>query len=188
MFWIEAFATFFGLACVLLTIRQHILCWPTGLVQVLLYIVVFYRVRLYSDLLLHVIYVGLQVYGWHHWLHGGGDRDTLPVTTLPPAIRRIWIGAGAAATLVWGYLMATLTGAALPYPDAFTTVASLIAQWLMARKRLDAWFFWIAVDIAAVGIYLYKGLYLTTGLYAIFLGLAVTGLVAWKNSIRETPA
>jgi nicotinamide mononucleotide transporter len=91
---------------------------------------------------------------------------------------------GAAGTLLWGHLMGRFTHAALPYPDAFTTVSSLIAQWLMARKRLDSWYFWIAVDVVAVGIYLYKGLYLTTGLYAIFLGLAVTGLMVWRRHIR----
>ncbi len=184
MLLIEAAATLFGLACVLLTIRQNILCWPTGLVQVMLFIIIFYQVRLYSDLILHVLYVFLQIYGWHHWLHGGRDRDDLPVTALAPSALGRWILIGAAGTLLWGHLMDRFTHAALPYPDAFTTVSSLIAQWLMARKRLDSWYFWIAVDIAALGIYFYKGLYLTTGLYALFLGLAVAGLMVWRRRLQ----
>ncbi len=182
MLWIEAAATLFGLACVILTIRQNILCWPAGLVQVLLFIVIFYQVRLYSDLILHVIYVFLQIYGWHHWLHGGRDRDKLPVTVLASSVLISWILVCAFGSVLWGYLMSAFTDAALPYPDAFTTVASLIAQWLLARKRLDAWYFWIAVDIAAIGIYFYKNLYLTTALYGMFLLLAVTGLLSWKKN------
>ena len=184
MIWIEAAATLFGLACVILTIRQNILCWPTGLVQVMLFIVIFYQARLYSDMILHVVYVFLQIYGWHHWLHGGRDRDKLPVTVLAPSVLITWILVCAVGTVLWGYFMGAFTNAALPYPDAFTTVASLIAQWLMARKRLDSWYFWIAVDIAAVGIYFYKHLYLTTALYSVFLVLAVTGLLTWKKSVR----
>lgn len=82
MAWMEVVAVVFGLICVWLTIRQNIWCWPTGLVQVALYIIIFYQVKLYSDLILHILYVGLQIYGWHHWLHGGKQRAKLPVSTL----------------------------------------------------------------------------------------------------------
>jgi nicotinamide mononucleotide transporter len=186
MTWIEAIAVVFGLVCVWLTIRQNIWCWPTGLVQVALYLIIFYRVKLYSDLILHMIYVLMQIYGWHHWLHGGRDRGSLPVSTLPFRARLMWPCVAVVGTLVWGYLMVALTDASVAYGDAFTTVASLIAQWLMARKRLESWFFWISVDVVAIGIYWYKGLILTSGLYAVFLILATMGLFAWRKSMRET--
>lgn len=181
---VEATAVIFGLLCVWLTVRQNIWCWPTGLVQVVLYIFIFYQVKLYSDLILHVIYVGMQIYGWYHWLHGGRDRGTLPVSTLRWRGRIGWVTAAAFGTGAWGLLMARFTDAAVPYGDAFTTAASLIAQWLMARKRLESWLFWIAVDVIAVGIYWYKELYLTSGLYAVFLGLAIMGLFAWRKSMH----
>jgi nicotinamide mononucleotide transporter len=185
MTWIEAIAVVFGLICVWLTIRQNIWCWPTGLVQVALYIIIFYRVKLYSDLILHVIYVVMQIYGWYHWLHGGKNQGLLPVSILPSAARLVWPSVAIVGTVVWGYLMATFTDASVPYGDAFTTVASLIAQWLMARKRLESWFFWISVDVVAIGIYWYKGLILTSGLYAVFLVLATMGLFAWRKSMHE---
>ncbi|MFC1829651.1 nicotinamide riboside transporter PnuC [Thermodesulfobacteriota bacterium] len=185
MTWIEAIAVVFGLICVWLTVRQNIWCWPTGLVQVALYIFIFYRVKLYSDLILHVIYVILQIYGWHHWLHGGKDRKTLPVSTLGLHSRLAWPAAAVVGTVGWGYLMATFTDAAVPYGDAFTTMASLIAQWLMARKKLESWLFWISVDVFAIGIYWYKSLHLTSGLYAVFLILATLGWFAWRKSLRE---
>ena len=180
---IESAAVVFGLICVWLTVRQNIWCWPTGLVQVALYIFIFYQVKLYSDLILHFVYVGLQIYGWYHWLHGGKNRALLPVSTLGARSRIIWpllVIAGAGG---WGYLMANFTDAAVPYGDAFTTVASLIAQWLMARKRLESWLFWIAVDVVAIGIYWHKSLYLTSGLYAIFLVLATIGLFEWRKTL-----
>ena len=106
-----------------------------GLVQVVLYIGVFYQARVDSDLILHVIYVIMQVYGWYHWLHGGRERTELKVTTLSVTALLAWILIGAAATIPWGYSMATYTDAAAPYADAFIAATSLIAQWLMARKN-----------------------------------------------------
>jgi nicotinamide mononucleotide transporter len=184
MNWLEIIAVIFGLLCVTLVVRQSIWCWPTGLVQVSLYIVIFYQVKLYSDVILHIFYVAMNIYGWVHWLHGGKDRGELPVTWLTDRGRAAWIGVTGAGTLLWGYAMASWTDAALPFGDAFTTVASLVAQWLMARKRIENWLFWIAVDIAAVVIYAYKGLYLTSGLYAVFLGLCIAGWIAWRRDLQ----
>lgn len=179
---LEIVATVFGLLCVWLTVRQNIWCWPTGLVQVLVFIVIFFQVKLYSDLILHVIYVGMQVYGWWFWLHGGRDHQEARVGIQRPAVRVGWLAGAVVGTAVWGYGMATWTDAAVPYGDAFTTVASLCAQWMLARKQLESWFYWIAVDVAAIGIYFSKGLYVTTGLYAVFLVLATCGLVSWHRS------
>ncbi|MBN1675622.1 MAG: nicotinamide mononucleotide transporter [Kiritimatiellae bacterium] len=179
--FVEGAAAIFGLICVRLFIRQHIWCWPTGLVQVLLYIAVFYHAKLYSDLILHVIYVIMQLYGWYNWLHGGRARSELRVTTLSVPRLGAWVGVGLLGTALWGWPM-SLIGAAAPYPDAFTTVMSLIAQWLLTRKKLESWGFWIAVDVVAIGVYLYKGLHMTAGLYAVFLVLAVNGLIEWRRA------
>jgi nicotinamide mononucleotide transporter len=84
--------------------------------------------------------------------------------------------------------MDRLTDAALPYPDAFTTAASLVAQWLLTRKKLDTWTFWIAVDVVAVGVYLRKELYVTAFLYGVFLAMAITGLIAWRRALAQEEA
>ena len=185
---IEIIAVIAGLICVYLVIKQSIWCWPAGLVQVSLYIYIFYEVKLYSDVILHIIYVILNLYGWYHWLYGGKSRDSLPVTDQSPKINSLWLIFIAIGTMIWGYVMATNTDAALPYPDAFTTVASLSAQWLMARKRLESWVLWIIVDIVATIVYYLKGLYLTSGLYLVFLGMATAGLFSWHKSMKETAA
>ena len=184
MTWIEGIAAISGLLCVWLTVRQNILCWPTGLIQVILYIGVFYHARLYSDLILHVIYVIVQVYGWYHWLYGGREQTELKVTVLSVPSLVTWAILGVVAIIPWGYLMATFTDAAAPYADAYVVVMSLIAQWLMARKRLESWYFWIAVDVVAIAVYGYKDLFITVGLYAIFLAFAILGYFQWRQTVE----
>jgi nicotinamide mononucleotide transporter len=186
MIWIETVAAISGILCVWLMMRQNIWCWPVGLVQVLLYIYVFYEVRLYSDLILHVIYVILQIYGWHYWLHGGARGGPVDATRLTHIGLAAWIAVALAASAGWGALMDGVTDAAVPYGDAFVMMTSLVAQWLITRKKLESWLFWIAVDVAAIGVFAYKGLYVTAGLYIVFLGLAVAGYLEWRRSIGAT--
>jgi nicotinamide mononucleotide transporter len=200
---LEVVATLLGVACVGLTIIRNIWCWPTGLAMVLCYIVIFYQVKLYSDMGLQVVYVGLQVYGWWYWLRGGQrsaeatqgggvegaevaavvDSESVPVRRLAPARVLAWLAGAALATLALGTLMDRATDADLPYWDATTTVLSLVAQWLMGRKILESWLFWIVVDVLSIGIYAVKGLHLTAGLYALFLGMAIAGFVAWRRAL-----
>ena len=185
---LELTATLFGLASVWLTGRQNIWCWPTGLVMVSLYIVIFFEARLYSDMGLQVVYVFMQLYGWHNWLHGGQERSELSVCRLGRRRALVWGLTIAAGTAALGTTMATLTDADLPYWDAATTVASLVAQWLMAKKVLESWAIWIAVDVVSVGVYGVKGLVLTCGLYAVFLVLASLGLRSWWRSLAPDAA
>jgi nicotinamide mononucleotide transporter len=185
---LEIVAAVSGLLCVYLTMRQNIWCWPVGLVQIVLYVYLFWVVKLYSDVILQVVFLVLQFYGWYNWLHGGEDHGELKVSRLPPALLLLWIGAGAAATAAVGTAMAVYTDAALPYWDASGMVYSLIAQWLMTRKKLESWLFWIAVDVLSVGIYLAKSLYPTAGLYAVFFCMATMGLIEWARSYRNLAA
>lgn len=181
---IEIAAAICGLLCVIFTVRQSLWCWPTGLVQVALYIFVFYDAKLYSDVGLQVVYVVLQVYGWWHWARGGPRRqDDLPVTGLSWAARAAWLGLTILGALALGAGAATWTDAALPYPDAFITTLSLVAQWLLGRKRWESWLGWIAVDLVAIPAYASKDLLLTAALYAVFLVLAIAGLRAWTRDL-----
>lgn len=185
MTWIEAIATFFGLIAVWLVVRRHILCWPTGLIQVTLYVWVFYQAKLYSDMILHVVYIFLQIFGWWQWLYGGKDQQALAVSTIPNTQMPRWIAGVMTGTLLWGFLMANYTDAAAPYPDAFIAVASLAAQWLTAKKKLESWLFWIVVNVVAIGVYAYKGLWITTGLYTVFLAMAFLGYRDWRKAISS---
>jgi nicotinamide mononucleotide transporter len=188
MHLVELIATLFGLACVWLYVRENIWSWPTGLIQVCLYTWIFYDARLYSDFLLQIVYIVLQIYGWYHWLRGGAKSDSLPVTKLARPWWIAWIVVAAAGTIALGYLMHRYTNAALPYWDAAITSLSLVAQFLLARKILENWLFWIAVDLLAIGVYWYKGLFITTGLYSVFLVMAVMGWMAWRKTWQQERA
>lgn len=185
MNWMEIIAVIFGLMSVWFVVRQSIWCWPTGLVQVSFYVVIFFQVKLYFDFGLHLIYIVLHIYGWYHWLHGGANHGKLPVTRLGISAMGGWLLVVFGATALGGFVMAANTDAAVPYGDAFTTFGSLVAMWLQARKRLQSWLFWIAIDVIAIGIYFYKDLVLTSGLYAVFLILSIVGYINWRRSLES---
>jgi nicotinamide mononucleotide transporter len=180
---IEIFAAVFGFLSVYFTIKQNILCWYFGLLQVVLYSFVFYTSKLYSDMILHIIYIFLQVAGWYSWKYGGSNKSTLRITLIKNAT--FWIGLTVLTTVLLGYVMQTNTDASYPYEDAFITVASLVAQYLMIKKILGSWLFWIVVDAVAITIYWHKGLYFTTALYVLFLIMAVIGYLEWKNAYNK---
>ena len=191
----EVLAVVFGIVSVYLSTRENIWSWPTALVNVALYFVVFYEAKLYADMGLQVVYFALSLYGWYEWLYGGENRTELHVsrTSRPLGVRLLAIGLVSAVVL--GTLLARFTDAALPYVDSATTSTSLVAQWMMTRKIVENWAVWVAVDVVYVGMFIFKHLYLTAGLYAVFLVLAVMGYVQWKRSweaqgraaVSETP-
>ena len=181
----EVLAVIFGIISVYLSTREHIWSWPTALVNVALYFVVFFEAKLYADMGLQVVYFGLSLYGWYEWLYGGANRTELHVsrTSRPLGVRLLIIGVVCAAVI--GTLLARFTDAALPYVDSATTSTSLVAQWMMTRKILENWAVWMAVDVVYVGMFIYKHLYLTAGLYTVFFVLAAMGYVQWKRSLAE---
>ena len=179
----EVLAVVTGIISVYLSTREHIWSWPTALVNVALYFVVFLEAKLYADMGLQVVYFVLSLYGWYEWLYGGENRTELHVSRASRrlGVRLVVIGATCAALL--GTLLARFTDAALPYVDSATTSTSLVAQWMMTRKILENWAVWAVVDVVYIGMFVFKGLYLTAGLYTVFLVLAIMGYVQWKRSL-----
>ena len=189
MTWIEAIATLAGALCVWLLVRQSIWNFPLAIVQVTLSGYVFYQQRLYSDVLLQIFFVMLNVYGWIHWLRGGNRAESqLPVTRMTPRAIVAWIFVTIVATAAWGTFAKTQLGAAAPYLDGFILVASLVAQWLTARKHLESWWLWIAVDLVAVPLYASRGLYFLSALFAGFIVLCILGMREWRQSIPPAQA
>ena len=175
----------FGVLAVWLTAKESPWCWPTGLVNVALYIVVFWQAKLYADMGLQVVYVAVCLYGWWEWLHGGPGGGKLSVSRVPRAHLLAISIAGALAAGVLGVFLRTRTDAALPFWDATTTSYSLVAQWLQTRKWIETWWFWIGVDVIYIGVYMVKHLWLTALLYAIFLALCILGLKEWRRSLEK---
>ena len=156
--------------------------------NVVLYAIVFYQVKLYADMGLQVVYAGLSVYGWYEWLHGGENRTELHVTRTGPRLGALLALIAVAGSVLLGMLLHRATDAALPFMDSALSSTSLVAQWMMTRKKLENWLVWSAVDVLYVGMFIYKGLYLTSALYAVFLALAVGGYIKWRRSMTAVTA
>lgn len=183
---LEVIAAAFGVVSVFLSTRQNIWSWPTAIVNVALYTVVFFQGRLYGQMGLQPIYLALSVYGWYQWLHGGEQRTELHVSRATPRL----VGGLLMLNVVgWLALAAVLrqTNAALPWLDALLTTTSLAAQWMMTRKILENWILWIAVDVVYVPMFISQRLYATAMLYSAFLVLAVMGFVEWRRSVVPGP-
>ncbi len=182
---LEWIATICGLIHVFLLTREKVVAWPFGIVTVAIYVYIFYVSKLYSDTILHVFYIFINSYGWYNWTRRKEEMALVKISRLQPLRLALLIGIIAVGTFAWGYFMASQTDASFPYPDAFTTVASLSAQYLLTQKKLDNWAVWIVVNLVAMPIYFLKGLHVTVGLYAVYLILAVMGLVEWRRLMKK---
>jgi nicotinamide mononucleotide transporter len=188
MTWLEAFGFVTGVLCVYLAARENVWNWPIAIVNAAAYTVVFMRAGLYSDTLLQVVYLTLSAYGWYQWKFGGIDRTELPITRASPRLWLLCAAAGVVSWLVLSTIASRLPGTALPRLDAALTSASFVAQWMMTRKIADNWLVWMAADAVYVPMFYSKGLCLTSGLYAIFLILAVMGWTHWRRAMHREPA
>ena len=185
---LEWFAASLGLVAVWLTVREKVAAWPIGAVMVALYVYIFASAQLYADAGLQGVYFVLQFYGWYQWLRGGVSHTALRVTRAPLRVLSACIALGAAGTVGLGWLLARHTDQALPYWDSGIAAFSLVAQWMLAKKLLENWIFWFAIDIVAVGVYASRGLVPTTLLYAVYIGLAIAGYRRWGSHLSSSPS
>jgi nicotinamide mononucleotide transporter len=179
--WLEVAGLIATVIGIWLTTRRTLLCWPIVLAADIIYLVVFYRARLFSDALLQVFFVVFTLYGWWHWWRGVREEGTVRVVPLAMRSLLIALCAGAAGSFVLGELAKRLH-AALPYLDATLTSFSLVASWWQARKHTANWLLWIVVDLVYIGEYLYKDLRATALLYAGLVALAALGLRDWRRA------
>lgn len=180
-------AVVFGIISVYLSVRENVWSWPTGIINVSMYVYIFLHAKLYADMGLQVFYIVISFYGWWNWLYGGANHSELHVTRLSRRMAMILPVAGVLGSLALGWFLHQTTDAALPYIDSTLTVASLIAQYLMTKKVLENWIIWVTADVGYIAMYIYKELYPTAFLYAVFLVLASLGYFEWRRSWRRNP-
>lgn len=204
MSYLEFFGTLLNILCVWLVARRNIWNWPVGIISVLFFGLLFYQIRLYSDLIEQIYYLITGFYGWWLW-HRESKTEKLPEQKSKYIFSKkitqmTTLGIIVAGTAMMGYFVARIhiyfpsifpVAASFPYLDAFTTVMSFVAQILMAWKRIECWLLWIAVDIIGIGLYYAKGVKFVSLLYLIFLIIATKGLINWyreymKNLPRQT--
>ena len=164
-----------------LTAKRRMLCWSINLLACALYFKLFLDVRLYADMVLQALFAIAILYGWVAWAQGNVDHGEVVVQPLRPSHAALGLAVGAAGAIVIGWFTGGYTDAALPWMDATLSSFSLVAQYWTARRHRANWLLWIVVDILYVGMFIFKGLLLTAGLYAAMIVLAAVGYNRWRN-------
>lgn len=179
---LEIVAVVVSFAGIWLTATRRMLCWPVGFLACALYFKLFLDVRLYADMVLQALFGIAIVYGWIAWARGKDDTGDIVVAPLRLPQALAGMVAGAVGALAIGAFTSRYTDAALPWMDAGLSSFSLVAQYWTARRHSASWLLWIAVDILYVGMFVFKGLMLTAGLYAAMIALAVMGYRRWRSA------
>ncbi len=181
---LEAIAVIFGLLSVYFSGRNHIAVYPTGIVNVLLYVYICFNSKLYADMGIQMYYFVMSVYGWIHWKQvQQNEQSGIMHNTSRENLRDAGL-----FFLFFGLIYALLrhyTDSDVPFWDSLTTAIFLVAMYLMARKKIEHWLWWIAGDIMVIPLFIYKGLVLTAFQYVVFTALAIYGFWQWKQQIAS---
>ena len=185
--WIEIFGVVTGILYVILEVRQNRLLWPLGFITSSAYVYIFFAGKFYADMSLQVYYVLISIYGWYYWSRGGVKqaKGELPVVRIS---RMQLILLSVTFVLSWAgiyLLLDRYTDSTVPVGDSFTTALAIVATWMLTRKIIEQWFLWIIANIVSMALYLYKGLYPTVILYAVYTVMAIYGYREWKRSMEH---
>lgn len=172
----------------LLAIRQNIWCWFCAGISTAIYIWLFLDAKLYMESGLNAFYFAMAVYGWYVWTSGRSDGHERPVVVWRWQIHATAIVVVLLASAASGYMLDTKTDAAFPYVDSLTTWSAIWATFLVARKVLENWWYWLVIDIASVFIYWTRDLELTSLLFVLYVVMIPFGIVSWTKSMREQAA
>ena len=178
----EPLAVALALAYLVLAAREKLACWSCAFVSSAIYVALMWQARLYMEAALSVYYVAMAVYGYRQWRRGGPGNRALPITTLRPSAHVAILGATLLLTLLSGSVLSRYTGAAMPFLDSWITWASVITTYLVARKVLENWLYWLVIDSISVVVYLNRGLEQTSGLFVVYLVLAAIGYRDWRRT------
>jgi len=181
---IEVVAVVFGLFYIVLAAKENIWCWPAGFVGTGTSIFLFWDGSLYMESALNVYYLIMAVFGWWQWKYGSRQKSTLEIRSLLVKEHISIILLIAVLTLTSGYLLSNNTDAALPYLDSFTTWSAVITTWMVARKILENWLYWIVINTASIYLYSERGFLLYAVLFALYVVIAVFGYRQWRYNYR----
>jgi nicotinamide mononucleotide transporter len=182
--WTELLGSVLGLIQIWLLVRRSIWNFPVAMAMVTLIGITLFEARLYSECGLQAFFFVVNATGWVQWNRVTDDADTVPVSWMSGQSRAVWAVVTIALSLSLGWLMHSLTNAALPFADSAVTGASIAAQLLLNNRKIENWVLWVAIDVVSVGLYLYRDLYFLTVLYIAFLAISVIGLRQWIRASR----
>ena len=177
----EAAAALIGLAYLLLAVRRNLLCWLCAFVSTTIYVVLFANAGLYMQVALNLFYLGMAVYGFIDWRRGRTDAGDVKIESWTVNQHVMAAALVIIASALNGWLLAQLTDSPAPYLDSFVTWGSFVTTWMVARRIIENWLYWIVVDGAAAWLYFSQGLLATTLLFIIYLGIVVRGYIVWRR-------
>ena len=183
----EILAVFLSVSYILLAIKQNLWSWVAAFFSTLIYSILFFDASLLMDSALNIFYLVMAVYGWYSWKYGNikAQNEQLQITTYGITNNFKIIGILILISIVLGYIMANYTSADFAYLDTFTTVFAVFATYMLAKKVLENWIYWVVIDTASIYIYIQKGFYLTAVLFAIYTVLACVAYIQWKKEYKN---
>jgi len=182
---IELVAVLFNIAYVILAARKSIWCWPMGIIGSALSVVLFYNSGLIAESILFTYYVAMGVYGWVLWNRNINSEEELPVIQKSLNFHFIILILGYLGTGFLFYLLKNYTSAEMPLLDSFTTIFSFIATWMVAKRLLENWVYWIAIDALTVYLYLSRGLEIYAALSLVYTFMAIYGYSVWRKQFQN---
>jgi nicotinamide mononucleotide transporter len=187
--YIELIGTVSGLISVYYASRANVLTWPTGIVNEIFLFALFFQIQLYADMLLQVFFLVVTVFGWYNW---NNKTEEVPISRMSRQMVNVYGAVLLGGTILTGIVIQQFhrwmpayfpLPTTYPFADSFVMVASMLATFLLAKKRIETWILWIVVDVVSVVLYLIKGTYFLSLEYVVFLGLAAFGLLQWRKKM-----
>ena len=182
---LELLAVVFAVAYLVLAVRENSLCWYAAGISTLIFLFIFWDVKLYMESGLQIYYLAMAFYGWYQWRDAQTETVSLRVSKWRAKQHVVALALIATLTFVSGSLLNSGTDANLPYLDSFTTWASVVTTFMVARKILENWFYWLVIDSVSIYLYLDRELYFTSLLFAIYIVIIFFGWFAWNRSYRQ---
>ncbi len=179
---IESIAVFFSILYVILAAKESIWCWGAAAISVILYIYICFFAQLYPETGLQVFYLFMAFYGYYHW---NKKEQELQISQWSISKHLFILIVGAVLTFLMGFYFTTYTNAKMPIVDSFTTVFSLFATYMVAKKILGNWLYWIVIDAVSVHLYFSRGLHLTSLLFMTYTIIAIFGYFKWLKIMQK---
>ncbi len=182
--FLEIIGVFFGILSVWFSKKVNILVYPTGIISVLIYVYLCFFAKLYADMGINVVYFIMSVYGWYYWTRKDVNKKITPIAFCSRTEHLVNLGMFVFFFVALSYFLKNHTDSNVPFWDSLTTAIFIVGMWLMAKKKVENWIYWIIGDIISIPLYFYKGLVFTSLQFTVFLVLAILGYIEWKQKYK----
>ena len=186
--WVELIAVILAILYLLLAVRQNILCWPAGIISSILYFFIMKSAGLYMEAYLQIFYVFMGFYGWSQWKKEPINKDNFVVHTWSKLNHFFALSIILMLSFLSGTLLSSFTDSAVPFLDAFVTWGAVVATYMVAKKLLENWLYWLVIDSISILLFISRDLWLTACLFGVYIVIIVFGFRLWSKVLKENNA